>query len=84
MTGVVSIFLLPTGRNIGCKTLFSEQGKLPLKLTCPTTLLNKGDIGLFPKHYLPNRASQGVVQLASLPFFAEFTYEGPVVMLHAA
>ena len=25
-----------TGCNIGCKTPISEQGKLPLKLTCPT------------------------------------------------
>ena len=37
-----------TGSNIGCKTLFSGRGKLPLKLTCtvgssicPATVLNK-------------------------------------------
>ena len=72
-------FLNP-GCNIGCKTLFTERGKLPLKLTCPAststcpvTLLNKGEIGLCPKHYLPSGASQGLVQLAPLPFFAEFT-----------
>ena len=61
---------------MGCKTLFSEWGKLSLKLTCPActspcpaTLLNKGEIGLCPKHYLLSRASQGLVQLAPLPFF---------------
>ena len=67
--------------NIGCsKTLLSELGKLPLKLTFPagsstfpTTVVNKGEIGLCPKHYLPSGASQGLVQLAPLPFFAEFT-----------
>ena len=26
-----------SGCNIGCKTLFSERGKLPLKLTCPVS-----------------------------------------------
>ena len=59
--------------NIGCKTLFSERGKLPLKLTCPAgtstcpaTLLNNGEIGICPKHYLPSGASQGLVQLAPL------------------
>ena len=69
-----------TGCNIGCKTLFSERGKLPLKLTCPTststcpaTLLNKGKIGLCPKHNLPSGASGGLVQLAPLPLFAKFT-----------
>ena len=40
------------------------------------TQLNKGDIGLCPKHYLPSGASQGLVQLAPLPFFAEFTCNG--------
>ena len=64
------------GCNIGCKTLFSEWGKLPLKLTCPAgtltcpaTLLHKGEIG----HCLPSGASQCLVQLAPLLFFAEFT-----------
>ena len=64
-----------SGCNIGCKILFSKRG-----LTCPAgistclaTLLNKGEIGLRPKHYLPSGASQGVVQLAPLPFFAKFT-----------
>ena len=71
------------GCNIGCKTLFSEWGKLALKLTCPAststgpaTLLNKGEIGLRPKHYLPSGASQDLVQLAPLPFFAKFTCNG--------
>ena len=57
--------------NIGCKTLFSERGKLPLKLTCPAststcpaTLLNKGKIGFCPKHCLP---SGQVRVLFSLP-----------------
>ena len=61
-------------------TSFAERGKLPLKLTCPAststcpaTLLNKGEIGLCPKHYLPSGASQGLFQLAPLQFFAEFT-----------
>ena len=66
----------------GCKTLFSERGKLPLKLTgpadtstCPATLSHKGDIEFCPKHYflLPSGASQGLVQLPQLPLFAEFT-----------
>ena len=68
------------GYNIGGKTLFSEWGKLPLKLTClaststcPATLLNKDDIRLCPKHYLPSGASQGLVQLAPLLFLAKFT-----------
>ena len=39
----------------------------------PATLLNKGEIGLCPKHYLPSWASHGLVQLAPLPFFAAFT-----------
>ena len=54
--------------------------KLPLKLTfpsgtstCPATMSNEGESGLSPKHYLPNGASQGLVQSAPLPFFAEFT-----------
>ena len=71
------------GANIGCKTLFSERGKLPLKLTCPAgtstfpaTVLNKGVVRLCPKHYLLSGASQGLVQLAPLPFFAEFTCNG--------
>ena len=70
-----------SGCNIGCKTLFCERGKLPLKLTCPActftcppTLLNKEEIGLCPKHYLLSGASEGLVQLAPLLFFAEFTY----------
>ena len=73
--------------------IFSEWGKLPVKLTCPAgtstcpaTLLNKGEIGLCPKHYLPSRASQGFVQLAPLPFFCQNHSQlatGPVVMLHA-
>ena len=61
----------------------SELGMLPLKLTCPActspcpqTLLNKGEVGLCPKHYLPSRAYQGLVQLAPLPFFAQFTCNG--------
>ena len=61
---------------MGSKTLFSEQGKLPLKFTCsagtstcPATLSNKGVIGLCPKHYLPGGASRGLVQLAPLSFF---------------
>ena len=69
-----------SGCNIGCKTLFSERGMLASKLTCPAgtstcpaTLLNKGEIGLYPKHYLPSGACQGLIQLAPLPFFAEFT-----------
>ena len=41
-----------TGCNIGCKTLYAERGKLPLKLTWPSG------------------ASQGLVLLAPLPFFA--------------
>ena len=54
--------------------LFSERGKLPLKLTCPATpLFNKGNIGLCPKQYLTSGASQGLLQPAPLPFFAEFT-----------
>ena len=67
-----------SGCNMGCKTLFAEWGKLPLKLTCPAgtstcpaTLFNKGCIGLCPKHYLPSGASQGLVQLAPLPFFCQ-------------
>ena len=53
---------------------------MPLKLTCPAgtstypaTLLNKDEIGLCPKHYLPGGASQGLILLAPLPFFVEFT-----------
>ena len=72
-----------TGCNIGCKTLLFERGMLPLKLTCPAyntpcpaTPLNKGEIGLCPKHCLPSGASQGLVQLAPLPFFAKFTCDG--------
>ena len=68
--------VLHPGCNIGCETLFSELGKLPLKLNCPTststcpaTLLNKGEIRLSLEHYLPNGASQGLFQLAPLPFF---------------
>ena len=68
--------VLHPGCNIGCETLFSELGKLPLKLnchtstsTCPATLLNKGEIRLSLEHYLPNGASQGLFQLAPLPFF---------------
>ena len=60
--------------------LFPERGKLPLKLTCPAgtsicpaTLLNKGEIGLCPKHYLLIGASHGLVQLAPMPFSAKFT-----------
>ena len=71
--------LRPCGCNIGCKTLFSERGKLLLKLTCPAgtstcpaTLLNKGEIGLSPKHCLLSGASLCLVQLAPLLFFAEF------------
>ena len=85
--------LMLPGCNIGCKTLFSERGKLALKLTCPddtstcpTTLLNKGEIGLCQKHYLPSGASQGLVQLAPLPFLYQIHLQiatGPVVMLHA-
>ena len=63
--------LSTTGCNIGCKTSFSEQGKLFLRLTCPAgtstcpaTLLNKGEIGLGPKHTC--RAGQ-VRVLFSLP-----------------
>ena len=37
---------------IDCKTLFAERDKLPLKLTCPVTLLNKGEIGHCPKYKL--------------------------------
>ena len=51
----------------GAKHYFSEWGKLSLLVgtsTCPATMLNKGEIGLCPKHYLPSRASQGLVQLA--------------------
>ena len=69
-----------SGCNIGCKTLFSERSELALKLTClagtstcPATLLNKGNIEHCPKHYLPSGTSQGLLQLAPLPFFAEFT-----------
>ena len=52
----------------------------------PATLLNKGEIGLCPKHYLPSGASQGLVQLAPLPFFCQIHLQlamVPVVMLHA-
>ena len=77
------------GCNIGFKTLFSERGKLTLKLTCPTgtstcpaTMLNKGEIGLCPKQNLPSGASQGLVQLAPLPFLPNSLVTGPVVMLH--
>ena len=73
-----------SGGHIGCKTLFSERGKLPVKLTCPVTLVNKGDIGLCPKHYLPSGASQGFVQLAQCPFLSNSLAMGPVVMLHVA
>ena len=78
---------------MGCKTLFSEPGKLSLKLTCPActspcpaTLLNKSEIGLCPKHYLLSGASQGLVQLDPLLFFCQIHFQlatGQVVMLHA-
>ena len=71
----------------------SERGKLPLKLTCPAgtstcpaAFLNKGEIGLCPKHYLPSGASRGLVQLAPLPLFCRIHLQlatGPVVLLHA-
>ena len=70
------------GCNIGCKTLFSERSKLPLKLTCPAgtftcpaTLLSKGEIGICPKHYLPSGASQGLVQLAPLLASESYQYQ---------
>ena len=74
------ILLAERGKSGSCSAC--PIAKLALKLTCPadtstcpTTLLNKGEIGLCPKHHLPSGASQGLVQLAPLP--------GPVVMLHA-
>ena len=57
-------YFVRSGCNIGCLVGTSTR---------PATLLNKGEIGLCPKHYLPSGASQGLVQLAPLPFFAEFT-----------
>ena len=69
------------------------QDKLPLNLTgpagsstCPATLLNKGEIGLSPKHYLTSGASQGLVKLAQLPCFLLIHFQlalGQVIMLHA-
>ena len=33
-------------QHIGSKTLPAERGKLPLKFTCPATLLNKSEVPL--------------------------------------
>ena len=71
-----------TGCNIGCKTLSSGRSLLPLKLTCPAgtficpaTLLNKGEIGLCPKHYLPAGSSrQGVATVHASSNFAASDY----------
>ena len=65
------------GFNIGSKTLLAEQGKLPIKFTCPAststcpaTLLNKGELHCEDsKHYLPSGASLGLVLLASIRHF---------------
>ena len=40
------------------------------KLVTILHLLNRDEIGLCQKHYLPSGASQGLVQLAPLQFFA--------------
>ena len=46
--------------------------------------LNIDEIGLCPKQYLLSRASQGLFQLAPLPFFLlNSLATGQVVMLHA-
>ena len=69
-----------SGCNIGGKTLFSERGKLPLKLTCPVststypaTLLNKGDT--LPTTLLAERGKSGYCSACPIAvFFAKFTY----------
>ena len=67
------------------KHYFLSRVSCPIELTSPTTLLNKGEIGLqnAPKYKLPSGASQGLVQLAQLHFLPNLLATGPVVMLHA-
>ena len=47
-----------SGCNIGCKTLFSEWGKLPLKLTCPASA-STCPATLPPKTLLAERCKSG-------------------------
>ena len=52
----------------------------------PRHSVKQRKIWLCPKHYLPSGASQGLIQLAPLPFFCWIHLQlasGPVVILHA-
>ena len=80
-----------TGCNIGCKTLFSERGKLPSKLTgpagtstCPATLLNSGEID-FAKTLLAERGKSGSCSACpNAVFLPNLLATGQVGMLLAA
>ena len=84
---------LYAGCNIGSKTLLAKRGKLPLTFTCPAdsptcpaTLLNKGELQCedsVQKHYLPSRASLGLVLLVDCHFLPNSLAMRQAVMLHA-
>ena len=80
-----------SGCNIGCKTLFSERGKLPLKLTSPagsstfpaTMLKTKVKLDFAQNITLCARQVRVFFSLPHCRFLPNSLATGPVVMLHA-